>query len=354
MTETDPAIKTPPLIQCENLSKHYPIGSGVFGRATGSVRAVDGLTLHVNRGETYSLVGESGCGKSTTGRMFLLLERPTSGRIVMEGRDVTDLRGAELKKLRRRVQVVFQDPFSSLNPRMTVGAIVEEGMTIHDPRMTPGERRERAAELLAMTGLSGDQLDRYPHEFSGGQRQRVGLARALATNPEFIVADEAVSALDVSIQAQIINLLRDLQERLGLAYLFIAHDLAVVRHLSHRVGVMYLGHLVEEGSAADLFDEPLHPYTRALLSAIPEPMPGARKKRIILSGDVPRADRPPSGCRFHTRCPEARPRCREGEIPECSPAPGRRVKCILYENRSMPRSNTSKHVEAGAAGFVRN
>lgn len=319
------------LMACRDLAKHYPIRSGVFGRETGRVRAVDGLNLHVDRGETYSLVGESGCGKSTTGRLFMLLERPTSGSIFMDGGDVTDLRGAALKAFRRRVQVVFQDPFSSLNPRMTVGAIVEEGMTIHEPSLTSAERRERAVELLALTGLSAEHLDRYPHEFSGGQRQRVGLARALATNPDFIVADEAVSALDVSIQAQIINLLRDLQERLGLAYLFIAHDLAVVKHLSHRVGVMYLGNLMEEADAASLFAEPLHPYTRALLSAIPEPDPFAERRRIILAGDVPRADRPPAGCRFHTRCPSAMPRCAEGEIPEFSPAPGRRVKCLLYE-----------------------
>ncbi len=319
-----------PLIQCQNLTKHYPITGGVLSRVTGAVRAVDNLSLHIDKGETYSLVGESGCGKSTTGRMFLLLEKPTAGAMRMDGQDITRLRGAQRKHFRRRVQVVFQDPFSSLNPRMTVGAIVQEGMTIHNPELSPGEKRERAAHLLALTGLDAGHLDRYPHEFSGGQRQRVGLARALATDPEFIVADEAVSALDVSIQAQIINLLRDLQERLGLAYLFIAHDLAVVRHLSHRVGVMYLGHLVEEGPAADLFDNPLHPYTRALLSAIPEPDPAKNRKRVILSGDVPRADNPPAGCRFHTRCPQAQPRCRAGEIPERVPAEGRRVKCVLY------------------------
>ena len=321
-----------PLIECRNLTKHYPIRSGVFGREVARVRAVDDLSIGIRKGETYSLVGESGSGKSTTGRQFLRLERPTSGSVLMDGKDIMRLRGAALKDFRRRAQVVFQDPFSSLNPRMTVGAIVAEGMTIHSPRMSQAEKRERAAEILALTGLSGDQMDRYPHEFSGGQRQRVGLARALSTNPDFIVADEAVSALDVSIQAQIINLLRDLQERLGLAYLFIAHDLAVVKHLSHRVGVMYLGHLMEEADAVDLFREPLHPYTRALLSAIPEPNPRANRKRIILSGDVPRADRPPSGCRFHTRCPQATPRCAEGEIPTFNPAPGRRVKCILYES----------------------
>ena len=322
-----------PLLECRDLAKHYPIRSGVFGRETGKVRAVDGLNISINRGETYSLVGESGCGKSTTGRLVLRLEKPTAGGVYMDGVDTTLLRGDDLKEFRRRVQVVFQDPFSSLNPRMTVGAIVEEGMTIHHPGMTAAEKREKAAETLALTGLAAEHLDRYPHEFSGGQRQRVGLARALSTNPDFIVADEAVSALDVSIQAQIINLLRDLQERLGLAYLFIAHDLAVVKHLSHRVGVMYLGHLMEEAAAGDLFDAPLHPYTKALLSAIPKPEPGAGKRRIILSGDVPRADRPPAGCRFHTRCPAAMPRCAEGEIPEFMPAPGHRVKCLLYEKR---------------------
>lgn len=326
----DTAAADEVLIRAENLTKHYPIKSGVFGRETGRVRAVDGVSLTVHRGETYSLVGESGCGKSTTGRLFLRLEKPTAGSVLMDGRDITQLRERKLRTFRRQVQVVFQDPFSSLNPRMTVGGIVEEGLVIHEPRMTPMARRERARELLALTGLGADALDRFPHEFSGGQRQRVGLARALATDPKFLVADEAVSALDVSIQAQIINLLQDLQERLGIAYLFIAHDLAVVRHLSRRVGVMYLGHLVEEGPAAEVFSDPLHPYTRALLSAIPEPDPDRRKKRVILTGDVPRADNPPAGCRFHTRCPECRPECTRGDIPEVSPGPGRRVKCVLY------------------------
>ncbi len=335
----DPTV-APPLVECRHLTKHYPIKSGVFGRITGHVRAVDNLTLHIAKGETYSLVGESGCGKSTTGRLFLNLEKPTSGQVMMEGRDIAELHGKELRRFRRQTQVVFQDPFSSLNPRMSVGAIVEEGMTIHQPKMSPAAKRERAAEILALTGLGADALDRYPHEFSGGQRQRVGLARALATDPRFIVADEAVSALDVSIQAQIINLLRDLQERLGLAYLFIAHDLAVVRHLSHRVGVMYLGNLVEEGRAEQLFAQPLHPYTQALLSAIPEPDPAAaeQKRRIILSGDVPRADHPPPGCRFHTRCPKVMPECREGDIPEFRPTPGRRVKCLLYRDGSLIHS----------------
>ncbi|MDR2391018.1 MAG: ATP-binding cassette domain-containing protein [Planctomycetota bacterium] len=319
-----------PLIECQGLSRHYPIRSGLFGRETGRVRAVDDLTLHVRRGETYSLVGESGCGKSTTGRLFLRLELPTAGRVLLRGVDITSMRGTALRRFRRLAQPVFQDPFSSLNPRMTVGATVEEGLVIHEPDLSRAGRRDRAADLLALTGLDAGCLDRWPHEFSGGQRQRVGLARALSTRPEFIVADEAVSALDVSVQAQIINLLRDLQERLGLAYLFIAHDLAVVKHLSHRVGVMYLGHLMEEGGADALFSDPLHPYTRALLSAIPNPDPGAGRGRIILSGDVPRADRPPSGCRFRTRCPSAMPRCGEAEVQLLAQADGRKVRCLLY------------------------
>lgn len=311
--------------------KHYPIRSGVFGREAGRVRAVDGVSFSILPGETYSLVGESGCGKSTTGRLAIRLERPTSGQVLLDGSDVSAFKGRELASFRRQAQAVFQDPYSSLNPRMTVGAIVEEGMVIHNLRKTPAERREKAEEILALTGMPQDSLNRYPHEFSGGQRQRIGLARALATSPRFIVADEAVSALDVSIQAQIINLLQDLRDKLGLAYLFIAHDLAVVKHLSDRVGVMYLGNLMEEAPAEELFKEPLHPYTEALLSAIPEPDPAERdKKRIILAGDVPRPDNPPPGCRFHTRCPKAMDRCRQGDIPQCRPAAGRMVKCLLY------------------------
>ena len=321
-----------PLLECRNAARHYPIRSGVFGREIGRVRAVDGVSFAVERGETYSLVGESGCGKSTTGRLAIRLEKPTSGQVLVDGEDISKLSGKKLAAFRRRAQVVFQDPFSSLNPRMTAGAIVEEGMIIHKLFKTPSERRDRAAEIFALTGLAPAHLDRYPHEFSGGQRQRIGLARALSTNPDFIVADEAVSALDVSIQAQIITLLQDLQEKLGLAYLFIAHDLAVVKHLSNRVGVMYLGNLMEEASAADLFREPLHPYTQALLSAIPEPDPADRgRKRIILAGDVPKPDNPPPGCRFHTRCPRAMNRCKEGTVPEIRPAKGRMVKCFLYE-----------------------
>jgi len=325
-------LSAAPIIECKDIKKHYPIRAGVFGREVGKVRAVDGVSLSVAKGETYSLVGESGCGKTTTGRMISLLEKPTHGEIDMYGDNILTFKGKDLAAFRRKIQVVFQDPFSSLNPRMTVGSIIEEGMIIHNLYKTPAERRDKAVEILGLVGLSGDQLYRYPHEFSGGQRQRVGLARALATDPEFIVADEAVSALDVSIQAQIINLLEDLQEKLDLSYLFIAHDLAVVKHLSDRVGVMYLGQLMEEAPAEDLFKNPLHPYTEALLSAIPEPDPASRnKKRIILTGDVPRPDNPPPGCRFHTRCPKAMDRCRSGVIPEFYPTENHRVKCILYE-----------------------
>jgi oligopeptide/dipeptide ABC transporter ATP-binding protein len=326
----------PPLIECRGLSRHYPVFSGVFGREIGRVRAVDDLSLAISRGETYSLVGESGCGKSTTGRLLLRLEKPTTGSILVRGRDVTRLAGSELRFFRRLAQPVFQDPFASLNPRMTVGEIVEEGLLIQFPALSRAERRERAVDLLSLAGLPGDCLDRWPHEFSGGQRQRIGLARALSPNPEFIVADEAVSALDVSIQAQIINLLMDLQARLGLAYLFIAHDLAVVKHLSRRVGVMYLGHLVEEAETGALFSEPLHPYTRALISAIPNPDPRARRRPPPLAGEVPRADRPPSGCRFRTRCPVVLSRCGEADIPVFVPAPGRKVRCLRYETPPAP------------------
>jgi peptide/nickel transport system ATP-binding protein/oligopeptide transport system ATP-binding protein len=319
------------LLVVEGLEKHFPIRRGLFGRVVGHVRAVDGVDFSIGRGRTYALVGESGCGKTTTGRCVLRLLEPTGGRVLFEGSDLAALpAGRALQALRRRMQIVFQDPYSSLNPRMTVEDIVGEGLAVH--RLgPPAERRARVAEALARVGLPPEAARRYPHEFSGGQRQRIGIARALALEPAFLVCDEPVSALDVSIQAQIVNLLEELQEAFGLAYLFIAHDLAVVRHLAHRVGVMYLGHLMEEAQTDALFAEPLHPYTRALLSAIPSARPGARRKRQVLRGDVPGAANPPAGCRFHTRCPEARPRCREGVIPTFTPAPGRRVRCILYE-----------------------
>jgi len=305
-----------PILEVRNLVMHFEVAGGLFQGGAGLVRAVDGVSFSIRRGETLGLVGESGCGKTTTGRCILQLERPTSGEIIFEGRDLTRLDGDELRRVRQRIQVIFQDPYSSLNPRMSVGQIVEEPMAVHG--LVP-DRRARAArvrELLGRVGLLPQHANRYPHELSGGQRQRVGIARALAMSPSLIVCDEPVSALDVSIQAQIINLLEDLQADLGLAYLFVAHDLAVVRHISHRVAVMYLGKMVEVADRNELYQSPQHPYTRALLSAVPIPDPGleAERERQVLRGEVPSPLNPPSGCVFHPRCPLAVERCR-GEIP---------------------------------------
>ena len=300
------------LIEVQNLTKHFPVGAGLFGVGEDVVRAVDGVSFTIRRGETFGLVGESGCGKSTTGRCILRLIEPTSGEVYFQGEDLLSIASNGLRRLRRDMQIIFQDPYSSLNPRMTVGQIVEEPLTIH--RIADrGERRARAAELLRLVGLEPEHSSRYPHEFSGGQRQRIGIARALALNPKFIVCDEPVSALDVSVQAQVVNLLQDLQEQLGLTYLFISHGLSVVEHISNRVGIMYLGKLVETASSDEIFHNPLHPYTRALLSAIPVPDPERRRERLHLAGDVPTAIAPPSGCRFRTRCPIAEPRCAEEE-----------------------------------------
>jgi len=300
------------LIEVQNLTKHFPVGAGLFGVGDDVVRAVDGVSFTIRRGETFGLVGESGCGKSTTGRCILRLIEPTSGEVYFQGEDLLSIASNGLRRLRRDMQIIFQDPYSSLNPRMTVGQIVEEPLTIH--RIADrGERRARAAELLRLVGLEPEHSSRYPHEFSGGQRQRIGIARALALNPKFIVCDEPVSALDVSVQAQVVNLLQDLQEQLGLTYLFISHGLSVVEHISNRVGIMYLGKLVETASSDEIFHNPLHPYTRALLSAIPVPDPERRRERLHLAGDVPTAIAPPSGCRFRTRCPIAEPRCAEEE-----------------------------------------
>ncbi|MFH0911889.1 MAG: oligopeptide/dipeptide ABC transporter ATP-binding protein [Planctomycetota bacterium] len=323
-------MREEPLVVVQNLTKHFPVRRGLLARVTGLVHAVDAASFEVPRGKTVALVGESGCGKTTTGRTLLRLLPPTSGKVFFDGKDVFALPKDELRPLRKRMQVIFQDPYASLNPRMTVESIVEEGILLHTP-LAAAERRERVSELLEEVDLSPAYRHRYPHEFSGGQRQRIGIARALSTGPDFIVCDEAVSALDVSIQAQVLNLLADLQARLGIAYLFIAHDLAVVRHLAHRVVVMYLGHVLEEAGQAELFVEPLHPYTRALLASIPQPRPGARRERRALSGEVPSPLHPPPGCRFHTRCPHVMPRCKEGDIPTYEPAPGRRVKCVLFE-----------------------
>ena len=299
-----------PLLVVRDLKKHFPIYKGVFSRPSGHVYAVDGVSLHIDRGETLGLVGESGCGKSTVGMTLLKLLEPTSGTIRFEGEDITGLDATQMLPYRKRMQMIYQDPYASLNPRMSAGDIVGEPMIIHGVGAAK-DRRERVAALFARVGLQPGQMDSFAHEFSGGQRQRIGIARALALSPQLVVGDEPVSALDVSIQAQIINLLVDLQDEYKLSYLFVAHDLAVVEHISHRVAVMYLGRIVETTDKTSLFEMPLHPYTEALLSAVPVPKSGARgRKRVILKGDVPSPINPPPGCHFHARCPYAHARCR--------------------------------------------
>jgi len=298
-----PAGSSGNLVEVDHLKVHFPILSGIFQTESGRVRAVDDISFQIRKGETFGLVGESGCGKSTTGRAVIRLRNPTDGKVLFDGKDLMTLSRNDLRKMRRRMQIIFQDPYSSLNPRMTVGSIISEPLETH--HLVSGKARlERVKELLALVGLNPNYTNRYPHEFSGGQRQRIGVARALAVEPEFIVCDEPISALDVSIQAQVLNLLVELREKFGLTYLFIAHDLSVVRHISDRVGVMYLGKLVEVGPPAAIYETPGHPYTRALLSAVPIPDPKAerRRKRVILTGDVPSPANPPDGCRFHTRC----------------------------------------------------
>jgi oligopeptide transport system ATP-binding protein len=320
-----------PLLEVRNLHKHFPIGGGMFTKPVGVVRAVDGVSFTIRKGETLGLVGESGCGKTTTGRCILQLEQPTGGSIVFEGIDMVSLDAAELRAVRRRMQVIFQDPYSSLNPRMTIGQILAEPLKVHGIVRDPGERELRVRELLTQVGLLPQHAKRYPHQLSGGQRQRVGIARALAMEPSLIICDEPVSALDVSIQAQIINLLEELQARLGLTYLFNAHDLSVVRHISDRVAVMYLGKMVELADRKAIYEEPLHPYTRALLSAVPIPDPKieAKRERTVLRGEVPSPLNPPSGCVFHPRCPIAVDRC-SAEIPPLREIrPGHWAACHL-------------------------
>jgi oligopeptide/dipeptide ABC transporter ATP-binding protein len=310
------------ILKAENLVKHYPIKAGVLRRTVGHVKAVDGVSFELYKGETLGIVGESGCGKSTLGRMLMRLEEPTAGSLTFDGVDMYAQRGAAMRRLRRDIQIVFQDPYTSLNPRKTVGDIIGEPFEIHPDAVPKGGRRRRVQELLDLVGLNPEHINRYPHQFSGGQRQRIGIARGVALNPKVLICDEPVSALDVSVQAQVVNLLEKLQRELGLAYVFIAHDLSVVRHISDRVGVMYLGSLVEIGDEDQIYSRPTHPYTQALLSAVPVPDPTLRsaRKQIKLSGDVPSPANPPSGCRFHTRCFKAQPNCTT-EVPPLVPRP---------------------------------
>ncbi|HZS91559.1 MAG TPA: dipeptide ABC transporter ATP-binding protein [Chloroflexota bacterium] len=319
------------LLDISDVRVHFPIKGGLLGRPVGAVQAVDGVSLQVHKGETLGLVGESGCGKSTLGRAILQLIRPTAGSVVLDGRELTTMSEVALRPLRARMQMIFQDPYSSLNGRMTVGDIIQEPL-LNFNRGGKRERRERAEHLLRVVGLQPDHINRFPHQFSGGQRQRVGIARALALNPEFIVADEPVSALDVSVQAQILNLLEKLQAEFGLTYLFVAHNLSVVRHISDRVAVMYLGQIAEIAEADELYRNPLHPYTQALMSAIPVPNPAVerQRKRIVLQGDVPSPVNPPSGCRFHTRCPLVMPVCRQ-QVPVLLGTERHKVACFAAE-----------------------
>ncbi len=325
-----------PVLQVDGLVKHFGVTRGLINRKViGLVRAVEDVSFEIARGETLALVGESGCGKSTTGRLILRLMDPTSGSVRFKGKEIANLDKDELRRMRRHMQIIFQDPYASLNPRMTVGEILDEPLRVHEIGDV-ASRAARGRELLQIVGLSPEHARRYPHQFSGGQRQRIGIARALAVNPDLIVCDEPVSALDVSIQAQIVNLLQNLQQRFGLSYLFIAHDLAVVKHISDRVAVMYLGKLVEIADKKTLYDRPLHPYTQALLAAIPKPDPSLRTTRVMLQGDVPSPFKPPTGCRFHTRCPHAQARCSAEEPKLREAAPGHRVACHFFETLPIP------------------
>lgn len=316
------------VIEVKNLVKHFPITGGFLKRTVGHVHAVDDISFFINAGETLGLVGESGCGKTTTGRVILRLLEPTGGEVLFEGTNIFELESRSLRDLRKEMQIIFQDPYASLNPRQSVGDIIGKGLAAHG--LFKNNREQRIGELLSIVGLSPRYINRYPHEFSGGQRQRIGIARALALEPKLIVCDEAVSALDVSIQAQIINLMQDLQEEFSLTYLFIAHDLSIVKHVSDRIAVMYLGKIVEVAQKEELYSRPLHPYTQALLSAIPIPDPEIKAERTILQGDVPSPADPPSGCRFHTRCPRRMDVCSQREPEQLEIEPGHYVSCHLY------------------------
>ncbi len=317
------------ILEVKNLRKLFPITGGFFRRAVGHIRAVDDVSFEMEEGETLGIVGESGSGKSTLGRTIIRLYEPTEGHIIFDGNDISHLSRKHLRSARKNIQMVFQDPYASLNPRMTIGELIDEPLMVHTP-YSKQERLEKTKELLELVGLNQESYSRYPHEFSGGQRQRIGIARAIAIRPKMIIADEPVSALDVSIQSQVINLMMDLQAEFGLSYLFIAHDLSVVKHISDRIGVMYLGKMVEMAPKDGLFKDPLHPYTQALLSAVPVPDPMVKKDRIILKGDIPSAAKPPSGCVFHTRCPRVMDSCKE-MIPEFKEvAPKHYVACHLY------------------------
>ncbi|BAM87214.1 oligopeptide transport protein [Bradyrhizobium oligotrophicum S58] len=322
-----PAAAPAPLLSVGNLTKAFPIRGGLMKRQIGSVRAVDGVNFDIEPSETFGLVGESGCGKSTTGRCVLRLIEPSSGELRFEGKDVIALSGEGLRALRRDIQIIFQDPYASLNPRMTIGAIIGEALTIHGLAASRQQYEARIVHLLETVGLQADHMTRYPHEFSGGQRQRIGIARAIAVEPKLIICDEPVSALDVSIQAQVINLLEDLQQKFGIAYLFVAHDLSVVEHISRRVAVMYLGRIVETASSRQLYSSPKHPYTEALLSAVPIPDPSVKRKRVRLKGEVPSPINPPTGCHFHTRCPIAKDVCSKEVPPLKASAEGHLVAC---------------------------
>jgi oligopeptide/dipeptide ABC transporter ATP-binding protein len=330
LTETRASNHSDPILEVKDLKKYFPIRGGILSRIIGQVLAVDGVSFSIHGGETLGLVGESGCGKTTVGKTVLKLIEPTAGEIRLKSKDITQLSGSELRSARREMQMIFQDPYSSLNPRMSAGEIV--GEPLENYGIAKGrEKKERAEALLNRVGFRREHIAKYPHEFSGGQRQRIGIARAVALNPSLIVADEPVSALDVSIQAQVINIMMDLQEEYRLTYLFISHDLAVVKHISHRIAVMYVGKIVELAANETLFATPLHPYTEALLSAVPIPNPKAERESIILEGDVPSPINPPSGCRFHTRCPYVEDRCRMQEPPFKEVQQGHSVACHLRE-----------------------